>query len=49
MLGDIIRELTKVKKCSGITSENVLAWAKRVEAQRAQSMVMNPSHRGKRI
>ena len=35
MLGEIIRELTKVKVGSGITSENVLAWIKRVEVQRA--------------
>ena len=41
MLGEIIRELTKVKIGSVITSEDVLAWAKRVEVQRAQAVVMN--------
>ena len=41
MLGEIIPELTKVKVDSIIMSENVLAWAKRVEAQRAQSAVMS--------
>ena len=41
MLGEIIRELTKVKISNVITSEDVLAWAKRVEVQRVQSAVMN--------
>ena len=41
MLGEILRELTKVKIGSVITSEDVLAWAKRVEAQRLQAAVMN--------
>ena len=41
MLGEITRELTKIHKNTEITSENVLCWAKRVEAQRAQSAIMN--------
>ena len=42
MLGEIIRELTKAKgKNVTITSGNVLTWAKRVEAQRAQSVVIS--------
>ena len=49
MLGEIIRELTKVKIDSGITSENVLAWAKTIQVQRAQSGAMNSLYRGKRI
>ena len=31
----IIRELTKAEESTHITSEQVLGWAKRVEAQRA--------------
>ena len=41
MLEEIIRELTKAKGNVTITSENVLTWDKRVEAQRAQSAVMS--------
>ena len=41
MLGEIIKELMKVHKNEEITSENVLSWAKRVEAQSAQSAIMN--------
>ena len=41
MLQEIIRELTKVKTDSVITSEDVLALAKGVEEQRAQTVVMN--------
>ena len=41
MLGEIIRELTKIQENTEITSENMLCWAKRVEAQRAQSAIMN--------
>ena len=41
MLGEIIKELTKVHENEEITSENVLSWAKRVEVQRAQSTIMN--------
>ena len=41
MLGKIIRELTKLKADNTINSETVLAWAKRVEVQRAQAAVMN--------
>ena len=41
MLGEIIRELTKIHENTEITNENMLCWAKRVEAQRAQSAIMN--------
>ena len=41
MLGEIIKELTKIHKNREITSENVLFWDKRVEAQRAQSAIMD--------
>ena len=41
MLGEIIRELTKVNTGSVITSESVLAWPKRIEVQRAQAVAMD--------
>ena len=41
MLTEIIRELSKAKESVDITSEQVLGWAKRVEAQRAQSEIMD--------
>ena len=41
MLGEIIRELTKVITGSVITSENVLACTKRIEVQSAEAAVMN--------
>ena len=41
MLGEIIKELTKVCENEKITSENVLSWAKRFKVQRAQSAIMN--------
>ena len=40
MLVEIIKELTTIKGNDTITSESILSWAKRVEAQRAQSAVM---------
>ena len=41
MLGQIIRELTKIHKNTEITSKNMLCWAKGVEAQRALSVIMS--------
>ena len=41
MLTEIIKELTKPKESADITSEQVLGWAKRVEAQRAHSAIMD--------
>ena len=41
MLAEIIRELTKAEESADMTSEQVLDWAKRVGAQRAQSAVMD--------
>ena len=38
---EIIRELTKAKESANITNEQVLGWATRVEAQRAQSAIMD--------
>ena len=41
MLEEIIKELTTVRGSDQITSGNVLAWAKRVEAQWTQAAVMS--------
>ena len=41
MLGEIIRGLTKCEENTAIYSENELTWAKRVEAQRAQTVVIS--------
>ena len=41
MLAEIIREVTKAEESTAITSEEVLIWHKRVEAQRAQSTIIN--------
>ena len=41
MLDKIIKELTTTNSDGEITSEGILAWAKRVEAQRAQAAVLN--------
>ena len=41
MLEDIIKELTATNEDEQITSEDMLAWAKRVEVQRAQATVLS--------
>ena len=41
ILEEIIKELTTTKNDDHITSGGVLAWAKRVEAQRGQAAVLN--------
>ena len=41
MLSEIILDLAKVEENTEITSENILCEAKRVEAQRAQSAIIN--------
>ena len=41
MLGEIIKEITTIKRNDTITSGIILAWVRRVEAQRAQAAVMN--------
>ena len=41
MLAEIIKELTEIQENTEIISENMLCWAKRMEAQRAQSAIMN--------
>ena len=41
MLAEIIKELTKTEKSKAVTSEQVLAWAKILEAQKAQSIIIN--------
>ena len=41
MLEEIIKELTITRDDDQITSKSVLAWAKRVNAQRAQAAVLN--------
>ena len=40
MLVEIIRGLSKAEKSTAVTSEQVLVWAKRVDAQRAQSTII---------
>ena len=35
-----IRELTTIKKTNEITSEQILGWTKRVQAQRAQKAIL---------
>ena len=40
MLAEITRELTKAEESTAVSSEKVLVWAKRVEAQRAQSTII---------
>ena len=41
MLEEIIKEMTTAKNDDHITSEGVLAWAKRVEVQRAQAAALS--------
>ena len=41
MLEEIIKELTSANDDEQLTSEGILAWAKRVEAQRAQATVLS--------
>ena len=41
MLAAIIRELSKTDENMQVTSKQVLVWAKRIEAQRAQAAVIN--------
>ena len=41
MLEEIIKELTATKNDDHITSGGMLAWAKRVEVQRAHAAVLN--------
>ena len=41
MLAEIIRELTKTDENMHVTCEQILAWAKRIKAQRAQAAVIN--------
>ena len=41
MLGEIIKELTTIRGNDTVTSENILSWMKRIEAQRAQAVVMS--------
>ena len=37
---EIIRQLTALKETNEVTSEQVLCWAKRVEAQRVQKVLL---------
>ena len=41
MLGKIIKELTIKSNDEQTTSEGVLAWEKRLEAQRTQAVILN--------
>ena len=40
MMAEIIREMTAIKIINGITSEQVSAWARRVEAQRTHKALI---------
>ena len=46
---EIIRELTKCEENVTLPSETVLAWAKGVEAKRAQTVVISGLHELKKI
>ena len=41
MLDEVIRELTAKSNNEQTTSEDVLAWAKGVEVQQAQAVILN--------
>ena len=41
MLDEVIRELTAKNNNEQTTSEDVLVWAKRIKAQRAQTAILN--------
>ena len=49
MLAEIIRELTKCEEDNTIHSEKVLTWVKRVEVQRAQTVVISSLHEVKKL
>ena len=49
MLVEIIRELTKIQENTYIMSENMLCWAKRVEAKRAPSAIMSSITKAKEL
>ena len=46
-MAEIIREVTKCDENTHTHSENVLTWAKRVEAPRAQTAVISSLHETK--
>ena len=41
MLDEIIRELTTRNNHEQVTSEGMLIWARKIEAQRAQAAILN--------
>ena len=41
MLDEIIKEVTTIRGNDTVTSENILSWVKRIEAERAQAVVMS--------
>ena len=47
MLIEILKELTKTEESTDVTIREVLAWAKRVEAQKAQSAILNSLNKRK--
>ena len=49
MITEIIRELTTFKKISEVTSKQVLAWARRVEAQRVWKAIIKATKEGKKF
>ena len=49
MMTKIIGELTTIKKTNGITSEQVLHWAERLEAERPQRPHLNHPKKTKNL
>ena len=47
MMMEIIRELTTIKEANNITSEQFLCWAKGVEVQRVQKVLLFKNKREK--
>ena len=47
MMTDIIREWTAIKKTNEVTSEQVLAWTRRMEAQRTQKTLIEATKENK--
>ena len=44
MTFEIMKELTTIKKTSQVTSEQVLAWANRVEVETLQKAMLDTKH-----
>ena len=48
-MAEIIKELTTIQKTSDISSEQLLEWAKRVKAQRAQRAILTNIQENKKF